>query len=408
MSFRQGRRLRSRAPGRLAAGPARPVAPTQEIAMADAVSPDTRYDRLARTLLFYSCALEPGELVLIEAIDVPHAFTTALVRAADQAGVLPAVTLKSQAVTRALLRAASVAQLQAIAEGEAAVMRRADAYIGLRGGDNVSELSDVPPEKMDLYETHHWTPVHLEIRVPATKWVVARWPSASMAQLAQRSTEAFEEYYFRVCTLDYARMSRAMVPLRERMLAADRVRLLAPGTDLSFSIRGVGAVLCDGRRNIPDGEVYTAPVRDSVEGTITYNVPTLYRGVTHDGVRLTFERGRVVDASSSAPEALARVLDADEGARYVGEFAIGFNPEITEPMKDILFDEKIAGSIHFTPGQAYKEADNGNRSQIHWDLVLMMDPAHGGGEIWFDDTLIRKDGRFVVADLEGLNPENLR
>jgi aminopeptidase len=221
------------------------------------------------------------------------------------------------------------------------------------------------------------------------------------------STAAFEDFYFRVCNLDYARMSAAMKPLAELMEATDRVRLTAPGTDLGFSIADIPAVPCDGHANIPDGEVFTAPVRDSVDGTILFNTPTLYQGVSHDDVRMTFEDGRIVDASSSDPGHLTRVLDTDPGARYVGEFSIAFHPHITRPMRDILFDEKIAGSIHFTPGNAYDEADNGNRSGIHWDLVLRMDPAAGGGEIWFDDRLIRKDGRFVIDELSGLNPEEL-
>jgi aminopeptidase len=228
-----------------------------------------------------------------------------------------------------------------------------------------------------------------------------------MAQLAQMSTAAFEDFYFRVCTMDYGRMARAMAPLKELMEATDRVRLVAEGTDLAFSIAGIPAVPCDGKLNIPDGEVFTAPVRDSVEGTIQFNAPTIYDGVTHETVRLEFAGGKVVGATSSETDHLNRVLDTDEGARYVGEFAIGFNPHITRPMKDILFDEKIAGSIHFTPGNAYDEAFNGNRSQVHWDLVLRMDPAVGGGEVWFDDRLIRKDGRFVVPELEDLNPERL-
>jgi aminopeptidase len=368
---------------------------------------DSRYEKLARVLLGYSCALQPGERVLIEAIDVPHEFTNTLVRLAAGMGAHPLVLLKSQLVHRELLLAATAEQLEVQAASEAALMSSAAAYLGLRGGDNVSEYSDVPHERMALWEAKLWKPVHMEIRVPKTRWCVLRWPSSSMAQLAQTSTAAFEDFYFRVCTLDYERMSKAMVPLQQLMMATDRVRLVAPGTDLRFSIRSIPAVLCDGKRNIPDGEVYTAPVRDSVEGTIQYNAPTLYRGVTHENVRFRFEQGRIVEASSSQPEALERVLASDEGARYVGEFAIGFHPGITAPMKDILFDEKIAGSIHFTPGAAYQEADNGNRSTVHWDLVLMMDPAHGGGEIWFDDVLVRKDGRFVLPELEGLNPENL-
>jgi len=367
---------------------------------------DPRFQALAETLLRYSCDLAAGDRLLVEAIDVPHAMTRALVRTAAEIGAHPVVFLKSLPVQRELLRAATPEAMDLVAAGEAEVMKQVDAYVALRGNDNVSELSDVPAEKMALYESRWWKPVHLGHRMK-TRWVVTRWPSPSMAQLAETSTEAFEEFYFKVTTLDYARMSKAMEPLHELVEATDRVRLVAPGTDLRFSIQGIPAVKCDGKRNIPDGEVYTAPVRDSIEGTIRYNTPSLYRGVTHEDVVFRFEKGKIVEASSSQQEALDAVLDSDEGARHVGEFAIGFNPHITAPMNDILFDEKIAGSIHFTPGQAYAEADNGNRSTVHWDLVLRMDPKQGGGEVWFDDVLVRKDGRFVLPALEGLNPENL-
>jgi aminopeptidase len=368
---------------------------------------DPRYRELAELLTGYSCGLEAGEKVLIEAIDVPEDFTRELVRAASALGAHPAVLLKSQPVHRELLLQATAEQMDLAAAGERTLMEQVQAYIGVRGNDNISELSDVPPERMQLYESRLWKPVHLDIRVPRTRWVVLRWPNASMAQLARSSTEAFEDFYFRVCTMDYARMAEAMRPLVDLMKRTDRVRLKAPGTDLEFSIKGVPAIPCDGHRNIPDGEVFTAPVRESVEGTIRFNAPTVYQGVVHEDVALTFRQGRVVEASSSDPQHLARVLDTDQGARYVGEFALGFNPHVTEPMLDILFDEKIAGSIHFTPGNAYDEADNGNRSQIHWDLVLMMDPAHGGGEVWFDDVPIRRDGHFLLPELAGLNPEHL-
>ncbi len=230
-----------------------------------------------------------------------------------------------------------------------------------------------------------------------------------MAQMAEMSTEAFEDFYFNVCTLDYAKMSRAMQPLVDLMQRTDRVRLKGPrDTDISFSIKGIAAIPCDGKVNIPDGEVFTAPVRDSIKGVIHFNTPTIYRGTTHNDIRLAFSEGRIVEATSSDTARLNEVLNADEGARYVGEFAIGFNPYCTKAMKDILFDEKIAGSIHLTPGSCYDEASNGNKSDIHWDMVLRQTPDGGGGEIWFDDRLIRKDGRFVVAELEGLNPERLR
>jgi aminopeptidase len=204
-------------------------------------------------------------------------------------------------------------------------------------------------------------------------------------------------------------MGRAMKALKDRMERTDKVRLLGPGeTDLTFSIKGIPAVPCDGKLNIPDGEVFTAPVRDSINGVIRFNAPTLYRGATHDNVRLTFSEGKVVEATSSATDKLNEVLDSDEGARYTGEFAIGVNPFINRPMKDILFDEKIAGSIHLTPGRCYDEADNGNNSEIHWDMVMIQTPAYGGGEMHFDGELVRKDGRFVTDDLKPLNPENLR
>ncbi len=369
---------------------------------------DPRISKLANVLVNYSCALKPGEKILIEAIDIPHEVTAELVRTARAAGGHPLVTLKSNQVWRALMHNASEEQMELIADTEALRMGRVQAYIGFRGNANITEWSDVPKEKMKLYEKHVWSRVHHDIRVRKTKWVVLRYPNASMAQSAQMSTEAFENFYFDVCTLDYSKMSKAMQPLAELMRRTDKVRLVAPGTDLRFSIKGIGAVPCDGARNIPDGEVFSAPVRNSVNGTIRFNARTIYHGITHDELTLTFREGKIVEATSSNTEALNKVLDTDEGARYVGEFAIGFNPYITRPMLDILFDEKIAGSIHFTPGACYDEASNGNKSEVHWDMVLMMDPAAGGGEVWFDEKLVRKDGRFVLPALEPLNPEHLK
>jgi aminopeptidase len=370
---------------------------------------DPRYTKLANLLIGYSCAVKPGELVLIEAIDVPHDFTKELVRVCAAAGGRPLVLLKSNEINRALMNVGTQEQWETIAHVEKEQMQRMACYIGLRGNPNVSELADVATEKQKLYELTVWNKVHRDIRINKMRWVVLRWPAPSMAQMAEMSTEAFEDFYFNVCTLDYAKMSRAMEPLKALMERTDKVRIAGPGgTDLAFSIKGIPAKKCDGERNIPDGEVYTAPVRTSVNGVIHYNCVTVYRGVTHNDVRLVFKEGKIVEATSSDTRALNEVFETDAGARYVGEFAIGFNPYCTKPMKDILFDEKIAGSIHFTPGQCYEEASNGNHSAIHWDLVLRQDPAVGGGEIYFDNVLIRKDGRFVIKELEGLNPEHLK
>jgi len=369
---------------------------------------DTRIDKLARNLVRYSTQLKSGENVLIEAYDVPAEMVSALVREARDVGANPMVLIKDNRVLREIYRLGDEGSMQLAGELERAWMDRMQAYIGIRGADNITELSDVPTAKMKLYQKLWWNPVHSQQRVNHTRWVVLRYPTSAMAQQANMSTEAFENFYFDVCAnLDYTRMSEAMTPLQKRMMATDRVRLVARDTDLTFSIKGIPAIKCDGHRNIPDGEVYTAPVRDSVNGVLTYNTPTVYQGVLFDDVRLEFKNGKIVKATSTNTERLNEFLDTDEGARYIGEFAIGFNPYITKPMKDTLFDEKIAGSIHFTPGQAYEIADNGNRSQIHWDMVLIQTPEYGGGEIWFDDVLIRKDGEFVAEELLPLNPKAL-
>ena len=369
---------------------------------------DPRYTKLANNLINYSCRLKEGEKVLIEGIGDCIPLVKELVTAAYAAKAIPLVTLKNKEVDRALLMGCSKEQLDLMAKYESARMNDVDAYIGVRAGENSAETSDVPSEKLSLYSKHFSNPVHGKIRVPKTKWVVLRYPNYSMAQAANMSTEAFEDYYFNVCNLDYSKMSTAMDNLVNLMNKTDKVRIVAEGTDLTFSIKDIPAIKCAGEMNIPDGEVYTAPVKNSVNGVITYNTPSIYQGFTYENVKLTFKDGKIVDATANDTEKINAVFNIDEGARYVGEFAIGVNPYILEPMKDILFDKKITGSIHFTPGSCYDDASNGNNSALHWDLVLIQRPEYGGGEIYFDDVLIRKDGIFVIDELKCLNPENLK
>ena len=369
---------------------------------------DPRIRQLAHGLVTFSCDLKPGEKILIESIGGNDDLVRALIKEAYAAGGTPVLWLSDKAFERELLLGGSVEQLRQRSVWDSAVMAGMDAYIGVRGGSNSSELSDVPSERMNEYMAHYWQPVHGNIRVPKTKWVILRYPSPSMAQMADMSTEAFEDFFFNVCCLDYSRMDRAMDALVALMERTDRVRIVSPGTDLSFSIKGLPAVKCAGKLNIPDGEVFTAPVRDSVNGVIAYNTPSLDNGFTYTDIRFVFRDGRIVDATANDNARINKQLDIDEGARYVGEFAIGVNPYITFPMKDTLFDEKIAGSFHFTPGSCYDECDNGNKSSQHWDLVLIQTPEYGGGEMYFDDVLVRKDGRFVLSELECLNPENLK
>ncbi len=367
---------------------------------------DPRYDHLAKNLVSFSTALKPGEKVLLDMFDIPDEMTVALIRAVRAAKAIPLVQTHHSRVAREMALGAQEAGLEVHCAVQLAQMKKMAAYIAFRGGQNITEMADVPSSQMKLISKK--MKAVLDWRVEKTKWVVLRWPTPSMAQLAGMSTEAFEDFYFRVCTLDYSKLIPGMKALSEAMMATDEVHIKGPGTDLRFSIKGIRALPCGGEHNIPDGECFTAPVRNSVNGVIQYNAPTIYQGTSFDAVRLEFKNGKIIKATCAGDsEKLNAILDSDPGARYIGEFAIGFNPHVLHPMRDILFDEKIAGSFHFTPGQAYEEADNGNRSQVHWDLVCIQRADYSGGEIYFDGKLIRKDGIFLPKPLQALNPDRL-
>ncbi|KGK81089.1 aminopeptidase [Desulfosporosinus sp. HMP52] len=369
---------------------------------------DSRIEKLADSLINYSISLQPGEKILIEVMGPDILLAQACVRYAYRAGGVPFLSSINHTLLRELLKELSVEQAEAMTRWDRGRMKEMQAYIGIRGGDNVNEWSDVPNDCMKIYASYYQKPVHSEQRVPHTRWCVLRYPNAAMAQLANTSIEGFEDFYFKVCNLDYSKMSKAMDPLKKLMEKTDRVRIVGPGTDLEFSIKGMPAIKCDGHLNIPDGEIFSAPLKESVNGRISYNTPSLYQGFTYDNIVLEFEKGRIIKATANDSDRIESVFNTDEGARYVGEFAIGVNPYISTPMRDTLFDEKIDGSFHFTPGSCYDECNNGNKSAIHWDLVCIQRPDYGGGEIFFDDILVRKDGRFVLPELEALNPENLR
>ena len=370
---------------------------------------DPRIDKFARVLVNHSTKVKPGDKVLIEVFDTPHEVTLSIIEAVFQAGGIPILEMKSNHVQRKLYMSGNDDFFKLAADCELYRMKQMDCYIAVRGIWNDKEFSDIPGAQMSKYEKLWLQPVHFEERVPNTRWVISRFPSPSYAQKAKMSLEAFENFFFNACNeVDYDKMAAAMVNLKAIMERTDKVRIKGPGdTDLTFSIKGLIAVPCAGDFNIPDGEVFTAPVINSVNGVIHYNTPSSYRGFTFENIRLVFKDGKIIDATANETTRINEIFDTDEGARYVGEFAIGLNPAVNQPMDEILFDEKIGGSIHFTPGNTYKECDNGNKSAIHWDLVLIQTPEYGGGEIYFDDALIRKDGLFVLEELKGLNPENL-
>jgi aminopeptidase len=367
---------------------------------------DARFEKLASLLVNYSTDLKPNEKVLIESFDAPDEMTIALVRAARKAKAIPFVQLQRARVTRELALEIDARALDLTAAYELARMKKMDAYIAVRGSNNISELADVPIDKMKLV-AKKLRPLQ-DQRVQKTKWVVLRWPTPAMAQLAGMSTEAFENFFFKVCTLDYRKLQPGMKALKALMEKTDQVKIKGPATDLQFSIKGISAIICGGDRNIPDGEVFSCPVKNSVQGHVAFNAPSIYQSTAFDNIRLEFRDGKIVDATSNQTQKLNAVLDSDPGARYIGEFSLGCNPYIMQPMRDILFDEKIAGSFHFTPGQAYQEADNGNRSQVHWDMVSIQRKDYGGGEIYFDGQLVRRDGEFLPAQLRSLNWKRFR
>ena len=369
---------------------------------------DLRIEKLAKNLLEYSVNIQKGDNILIEILGedgIP--LGKELIKKAEELGAKPYFNIINYELLRVMLQNAKEEQIKIYAKHDETRMKDMQAYIGIRATQNNSELNGISKEIMELYNKYYTVPVHFNERVKNTKWCILRYPNDSMAQMSKMNKDQFEEFFFNVCNLDYSKMSKAMNNLKDLMNKTDKVHILGEGTDLTFSIKGIPAEKYTGTFNIPDGEVASAPVKTSINGYITYNTETSYNGILFNNIKFEFKDGKIVNATSNKTKELNEILDTDEGARYIGEFAIGLNPYIEKPIGDTLFDEKIKGSFHFTPGDALEESDNGNRSSIHWDIVNIQTPEYGGGEIYFDDVLIRKDGRFVLPELECLNPENL-
>lgn len=369
---------------------------------------DNRIEKLAKNLLQHSVKLQKGENILVEILGedaIP--LGKELIKQAESIGANPYFNIVNYEILREFLKNCSEEQIKLYSKHDTQRMKDMDAYIGIRANPNTAELNGISKQKIELYNKYYTVPVHFEERVKNTKWCILRYPNNSMAQMSNMSTEEFEDFYFNVCTLDYDKMSNAMDNLVKLMDKTKNVHIVGPETDLRFSIDGIKAEKYMGTFNIPDGEVATAPVKTSVNGYITYNTETRYNGILFNNIKFEFKNGKIIKATSNKTEELNEILNTDEGSRYIGEFAIGLNPYIEKPIGDTLFDEKIKGSFHFTPGDSLEKSDNGNRSAIHWDIVNIQTPEHGGGKIYFDDILIRKDGRFVLEELECLNPENL-
>ena len=367
---------------------------------------DERIIKLAENVVDYSLGVQKGERIYVECFGVSaQPLFEEVIAAVTRAGGVPFYYCNDNAFIRDFLRDADEAQIKAYAAMHRKLMENCAGYIGIRGFDDVFALAELPAEKNMLWAKYFWETVHTRVRLNK-RWCVMRYPNVTMAAMSKMSLKEFEDFYFEACLLDYRAMGTAMTALQELMEKTDRVKIIAPDTHLEFSIKGIPSIKSEGKRNIPDGEVDTAPVKDSINGYVQFNTDTIYRGTVFSRIRLEFVDGKIVKAFSQLNnDLLQQILDTDDGSRYIGEFALGVNTRITHPILDILFDEKIGGSFHMAIGNAYEHAFNGNRSANHWDLIQMQDAAHGGGEIWFDEVLIRKNGLFLPPELACLNPQ---
>jgi aminopeptidase len=340
---------------------------------------------VARTIARHALVIRPGETVVVDALDECEELIIAVIDAVNAEGGLPYLLHQSLRVRRSWLMAATTEQMELWFDHNLAVRQRADCILMIRGQDNWSELADVPAPTLRYFGNLHIR-LGREGRKPGARTTVIRYPSKSLAQQRGMSTDAFANLFFKVSAMDFK-------------------TLRAPDTDLSFSIEGLNTNISAGTWNIPDGETAMQIVRESAQGRIKYNVPSSHQGLVFRDIALTFENGRVVAVEADEREKMKAILDTDDAGRYIGEFAIGVNPYLRPHMIDTLFDEKMAGSLHFTPGGTDAE---GNTSQVHWDIVQSHLSHYGGGEIYLDGKLWRKDGLFVDKALERLNPDQLQ
>ena len=313
---------------------------------------DVRLEKLANTLVNYSVNAEKGEVVYVSGPIDAKPLILELVKEINKIEAIPRVNITDPDVSRLNMLGMNDKRLGKIKDWYTEIYEDADCTIRIGASNNDYSSVDVPQETMTKYAKTMRPVSDIMLK---KKWVLLIYPTPAQAQKAKMSNEDFFDYVVDVSSVDYSRMNDSFMPLKELMEKTDKVRIVSPGTDLSFRIKGIGAVPCAGEFNIPDGEIFSAPIRDSVNGVIQYNTPSPQRGDVYNNVKLTFKDGKIIEATCDGgdDEKLNKIFDTDEGARYVGEFAIGVNPLVTKPMGNILFDEKIAGSIHFTPGMCY-------------------------------------------------------
>lgn len=360
-------------------------------------------EKLSQLIVNYSLRVEEGEKVLITSkTNKCNEFIKNLVNDIIIRGGCPVVKYIDNEISSVIYEKMTEDMTDLYAKIKENEVETFDSFIQILYNDNDYENNKMNTKMYNMLCKK--TASVDDIRINKRKWVLLNYPSKLDAYKANMNTEEFYKFAMEVMTIDYNYMNEILKPLKQLMEKTDKVRIVRDDTDLTFSIKNMPAIICAGEYNIPDGEIYTAPVKDSVNGYLTYNTPSPYRNNVFNNIRLEFKDGKIVKATCDGDnDKLNEIFDTDEGSRYIGEFSFGVNPKIKKAMGDILFDEKIYGSIHFTPGKCYENADNGNNSFIHWDLVQIQRPEYGGGLVYFDDVLIRKDGKFVLPELKNIN-----
>ena len=360
-------------------------------------------EKLSDTIVNHSLKIKKNEKVLITSESInAKPLILSLIKKINQVGGLCQVKILDSDINSKILEGANKEEIDLISKMNSFEIDLFDAFIKIIYVDNEYNGMNIKKDiRKELDRKNHKSN---EIKINEKKWVLLNYPSNTLASKAHMTNSDFNDYIFDVMNVDYDKMAEDIKPLKKLLESTDRVRIVAPDTDLTFSIKDMPIIPCTGECNIPDGEIFTAPIKNSVNGKITYNTPSPYHGNIYNHVSLEFKDGKIVNATcDEEDDKINEIFDTDEGSRYIGEFAIGLNPKILKPVGDILFDEKIIGSIHFTPGMAYKEAYNGNDSDIHWDLVLIEREEYGGGKLYFDDKLVRENGKFVLDELKHLN-----
>jgi len=351
---------------------------------------DPRAKKAAQILVDHSAKLKKGDYVQI--ITDPEAKELALevYKLALQRGAYPKIVVSLPGQSYIYYKYASKEQLSKFPEISYYEIKKTDAVIYIGAPNNTKELTNVDPKKISIRQ--RVCKKISDYRVNNTKWILYEYPTEALAQDAEMSLEEFTDFAYNATNVDWKKESKKQDKLKKILDKGKSVRIIGKNTDISFSIAGKKAIKCDGDHNMPDGEVFTEPVKHSINGYITYDFPAIHGGREVDGIRLEFKDGKVVKATATKNEEfLKQMLETDSGSRYVGEFGVGVNYNIKKFIKNTLFDEKIGGTIHLALGNAYQETGGENSSAIHWDMIKDL---RKGGKLYIDGKLVQENGKF--------------